>query len=100
MALIIYHILRIHTPILLFRSEILLKKFQIINNCNFIKYFFRNKGPDYHFRIDDQEVEFDENIRVVLTAPHKDMQLETDDIAFMLVQYEPEGSHSTDAEEN
>jgi len=56
---------------------------------------FRNKGPTYHnFNSDDPD-EFDESIRVVLTAPDKDMLLETDDIAFMLVQYEHEAESTT-----
>ena len=32
----------------------------------------------------------DEHFRIVITAPDKDMQLQEDDIAFMLVQYEEE----------
>ena len=52
---------------------------------------YRLKGPD--FGIDDSELDEEERqIRVVLTAPHKDLTLESEDIAFMLVQYvnEPE----------
>ena len=30
----------------------------------------------------------DEHFRIVITAPDKDMALQEDDIAFMLVQYE------------
>ena len=48
--------------------------------------FFRLKGPD--FGLNSEEMETDEReIRVVLTAPHKDLTLEEEDIAFMLVQY-------------
>ena len=44
------------------------------------------KGPD--FGLNSEEMETDEReIRVVLTAPHKDLTLEEEDIAFMLVQY-------------
>lgn len=32
--------------------------------------------------------EFDEHFRIVITAPDKDMSLQEDDIAFMLVQYD------------
>jgi potassium large conductance calcium-activated channel subfamily M alpha protein 1 len=50
---------------------------------------YRLKGPD--FGINPEDMEDDEKeLRVVLTAPHKDLTLEEEDIAFMLVQYEPE----------
>lgn len=41
----------------------------------------------------------DDNMRIVITAPDKDLLLQEDDIAFMLVQYEEdedEASTSTD----
>ena len=51
--------------------------------------FFRLKGPD--FELSPDEFEEDElEIRVVLTAPHRDLPLEAEDIAFMLVQYDNE----------
>ena len=59
-------------------------------------FYYRLKGPD--FGINPEEMEDDEKeLRVVLTAPHKDLTLEEEDIAFMLVQYvdepdEPEES--------
>ena len=40
----------------------------------------------------------DDNMRIVITAPDKDLLLQEDDIAFMLVQYdedEEEGASST-----
>jgi len=47
---------------------------------------YRLKGPD--FGINSEEIDEDEReIRVVLTAPHKDLTLDEEDIAFMLVQY-------------
>ena len=48
--------------------------------------FIRLKGPD--FGMSEDEMDEDEmQLRVVLTAPHKDLPLEPEDIAFMLVQY-------------
>ena len=32
----------------------------------------------------------DDNMRIVITAPDKDLLLQEDDIAFMLIQYEEE----------
>jgi len=47
---------------------------------------YRLKGPD--FGMSEDEMDEDEmQLRVVLTAPHKDLPLEPEDIAFMLVQY-------------
>ena len=49
-------------------------------------FLFRLKGPD--FGMSEDEMDEDEmQLRVVLTAPHKDLPLEPEDIAFMLVQY-------------
>ena len=64
-------------------------------------FLFRYKGPDYPNyaqKTDDEEEEYDDNIRVVLTAPHKDTLLETDDVAFMLVQYEQKEENTIEAE--
>ena len=64
-------------------------------------FVFRYKGPDYPNyaqKTDDEEEEYDDNIRVVLTAPHKDTLLETDDVAFMLVQYEQKEETTIEAE--
>ena len=56
---------------------------------NYIPLFFRLKGAD--FGINSEEMDEDEReIRVVLTAPHKDLPLDEEDIAFMLVQYNNE----------
>jgi len=66
-----------------------------------IFFLFRYKGPDYPNyaqKTDDEEEEYDDNIRVVLTAPHKDTLLETDDVAFMLVQYEQKEENTIEAE--
>ena len=42
----------------------------------------------------------DEHFRIVITAPDKDMALQEDDIAFMLVQYEDkEDNESTENQE-
>jgi len=50
---------------------------------------YRLKGAD--FGINSEEMDEDEReIRVVLTAPHKDLPLDEEDIAFMLVQYNNE----------
>ena len=69
---LLYHFYTTH--LILFAN----KSIQI--NC------FRLKGPD--FGLNSEEMETDEReIRVVLTAPHKDLTLEEEDIAFMLVQY-------------
>merc|ERR1712008_323717 len=64
---------------------------------------YRLKGPD--FGINSEEIDEDEReIRVVLTAPHKDLTLDEEDIAFMLVQYvdekddEPKESRSNEVE--
>ena len=46
----------------------------------------RLKGPDIGMDPDDMDEE-ERNMRVVLTAPHKDLPLEAEDVAFMLVQY-------------
>ena len=43
-------------------------------------YFFFRK-PNHGFLSDD-------NMRIVITAPDKDLLLQEDDIAFMLVQYD------------
>ena len=43
-------------------------------------YFFIRK-PNHGFLSDD-------NMRIVITAPDKDLLLQEDDIAFMLVQYD------------
>ena len=51
--------------------------FQII--CHIITIFFRK--PNHGFLSDD-------NMRIVITAPDKDLLLQEDDIAFMLVQYD------------
>ena len=48
--------------------------------------FFRLKGPDFGMSQDEMD-EDEMELRVVLTAPHKDLPLEPEDIAFMLVQY-------------
>ena len=45
--------------------------------------FFRLKGPDPEDLRDD-----DANLRIVISAPDKEMILEETDIAFMLVQFE------------
>ena len=50
------------------------------------KSFFRLKGPDFGMSQDEMD-EDEMELRVVLTAPHKDLPLEPEDIAFMLVQY-------------
>ena len=52
-------------------------------------FFFSLKGPDFELSPDESE-EDELEIRVVLTAPHRDLPLETEDIAFMLVQYDNE----------
>ena len=44
------------------------------------------KGPDFGMSQDEMD-EDEMELRVVLTAPHKDLPLEPEDIAFMLVQY-------------
>jgi len=62
---------------------------------------YRLKGPD--FGINSEEMDVDEReIRVVLTAPHKDLTLEEEDIAFMLVQYvdENDATESKDSKES
>ena len=46
---------------------------------NKIYFFFRK--PNHGFLSDD-------NMRIVITAPDKDLLLQEDDIAFMLVQYD------------
>ena len=62
------------------------KHFISFANCSIKINCFRLKGPD--FGLNSEEMETDEReIRVVLTAPHKDLTLEEEDIAFMLVQY-------------
>lgn len=53
---------------------------------------YRLKGPDFGISFDDMDEE-ERNIRVVLTAPHKDLPLEPEDIAFMLIQYVNEESN-------
>ena len=58
----------------------------------------RPNYPNYAQKTDDEEEEYDDNIRVVLTAPHKDTLLETDDVAFMLVQYEQKEENTIEAE--
>ena len=47
---------------------------------------YRLKGPDFGMSTDEMD-EDEMELRVVLTAPHKDLPLEPEDIAFMLVQY-------------
>ena len=37
----------------------------------------------------------DDNMRIVITAPDKDLPLQEDDIAFMLVQYEEDEEAAT-----
>ena len=58
-------------------------------SSNYTSFFFSLKGPDFELSPDESE-EDELEIRVVLTAPHRDLPLETEDIAFMLVQYDNE----------
>ncbi len=52
---------------------------------------FRLIKPDFHPPGDDLLIDEDDDMRVVISAPDRDLTLEMTDIAFMLVQYEPEG---------
>ena len=60
-----------------------------LSSSNQTIFFFSLKGPDFELSPDESE-EDELEIRVVLTAPHRDLPLETEDIAFMLVQYDNE----------
>ena len=58
---------------------------------------YRLKGPDFGMSTDEMD-EDERELRVVLTAPHKDLPLEPEDIAFMLVQYVSESPHLAEPE--
>ncbi len=47
--------------------------------------------PDFKPPSDDTFDDEYDDMRVVISAPDKELALEMTDIAFMLVQYEPEG---------
>ena len=48
------------------------------------------KFNDQYYRRPNTGFLSDDNMRIVITAPDKDLLLQEDDIAFMLIQYEEE----------
>jgi hypothetical protein len=70
--------------LILARSVIKTAKIPKVLSCHPAFFYFRLKGPDPGF---ENDFEAEDNLRVVLTAPTKDLVLEVEDFAFMLVQY-------------